>query len=161
VRNDDLDQRRRQLGLAPVALQALAKPGAVFVIDLMTTGGQIIRFPEGELKQSQTEHETRRVIVVQNTLHSQRADPRSILVVPCSGSHVGPVPSWDLQIPDDEPAFSKKGVVAYPSLVQPILKSRLLTHMGDLSPECLIELQARLAMILGLADPEPLPIPPR
>lgn len=101
------------------------------------------------------------MIVVQNVLHSQRADPRSILVVPCSASHSGVVALWDFRIPDTEPAFSKPGVVAYPSLVQPILKSRLLVHAGDLSPESLVELQALLTMLLGLADPEALVLPPR
>lgn len=161
-RNDDLDRMRERLGLAPLGVQSEARPGAVFVVSLATgVGGDAVRFPEGEIQSTETKHDTRRVVVAQSAFHSQRADPRTVLVIPCSASHKGAVASWDLAIPESELAFSKNGVVAYVSLVQPILKSKLIAFQGMLSPPTLAHMQRRLAVLMGLQDPAPLPIPPR
>ena len=57
-------------------------------------------------------------------------------------------------IPDDEPGFTKPGVVAYATLLMPILKKALTAdgHRGQLKPETHGRLLATIAANLGIAS---------
>ena len=127
-------------GLAPLKTVNLMLPGAVFnVPDLRVV------LPEARVpgRGARTVHPTRPVILVSPTSHLRSGTLLTLLVVPCSASHKGVCPD-DFEIPANESAFDQPRVVAYVSLVQPMLKSDLGTHAGQLSVEALAGLLAAL-----------------
>lgn len=144
------------MGLAPTSLIAKATPGAVYVVQ-----DAAIAFPTERIPDSgrRTEHVTRRAIVVQAATHCRTSSPKTILVVPCSCS--GAAGPCDMPLPDGEPGFDAPGVVAYASLVQPILKSELVDHRGQLSSDTLLKLQRLLLENLGVVQSESLDLPHR
>jgi hypothetical protein len=122
-----------------------SKPGAVFEI-----ADDLVRFP-GEA--SRTWHEARRVIVVQAHGLLGPVQPETVSVVPCSASQKG-VRRGDFLIPEGESAFTKPHVVAYATLLMPVLK-RALTgdgYRGQLSDEVYGRLLATIAANLGICS---------
>ncbi|WP_434047127.1 MULTISPECIES: type II toxin-antitoxin system PemK/MazF family toxin [Sorangium] len=141
MRSSGFDHRgvaARARGLAPPAISAKLRPGAVCHVD-----NSLVVFPEGRLPRAgePAQHEKRWVIVVQSMRLSTSADPKTILVVPCSASHRGDAGPWDYELPPGEEGFTRPRVVALASLVQPFLKGEMLTHIGQLKQRTLIELQ--------------------
>lgn len=104
------------------------EPGAVFTIE-----DKLAVFPESRLANAgeRTMHATRPVILMQAIKWSRAASPKTVLVVPCSSS--GSPGPMDIAIPAGESGFDAPNVIAYTSLLQPILKSDLLTHKGTVS----------------------------
>lgn len=135
----------------PDALSRL-KMGAVFEI-----ADDLVPFPHDK---NRTWHEMRRVIVVQADSLLGPVEPRTVMVVPCSASQ-NDVRRGDYVLPKDEPGFTRPHVVAYATLVMPILKSALTLdgYRGQLTDETLAQLRARIAQNLGLGVM--LEIPPR
>ncbi len=135
----------------PGALSKL-RPGAVFEVR-----DDLIRFPGDRPR---TWHDFRRVIVVQSHGMLGPVLPETVSVVPCSASQHG-ARRGDFAVPDGEKAFTKPGVVAYATLLMPVLKKALTVdgHRGELSPEAYGALCAIIAVNLGLA-PSPT-LPPR
>lgn len=146
------EQDRQRAGHAPDSLTGQLQMGAVCIIR-----DEAIQFPEDRLRPAGTRslHESRRVIALQRTEICQRDDILTILVAPCTGSHKGDVPPWSFRIPDDEPGFTKSGVVAMLSLLQPILKRDIIKVEAVLSPMT----WGRICGCLGLLLPS-LPAPP-
>jgi mRNA-degrading endonuclease toxin of MazEF toxin-antitoxin module len=149
-------ERAAKKGLAPAQVINKAVPGAVYIAD-----DDAIRIPDEEVPGAppRTMHETRRVVIVQARAFCAAERPRSVLVVPCTSSQAAAA-RYDFDIPSDEEAFTKAGIVAQTSLVQPILKSRLVTCVGQLRPETLAELQKRVLLVLGI-EPQVAGLPPR
>ncbi len=77
--------------------------------------------------------------------------PRTVLVVPCSASQGDPG-RGDVLLPKDEPGFTKPHVIAYATLVMPVLKSALNAagYRGQLSDTTLGVLMATVARNLGI-----------
>ncbi len=115
---------------------------------------EAIEFPEGRLESAgaRTSHTTRRAIVVQAAVWGNTKRPRTVLVVPCSASQSPPVPPWDIQVPTGTPGFDAPLVVAYTSLVQPVLKADLVKCYGDVDLSFLGLLRERLAQVLDLIE---------
>lgn len=113
-----------------------------------------ISFPEERADGAgpRTTHAVRWCIVVQATVWASSRNPVTVLVVPCSTSARRPVGPWDLEIPDGTAGFDAAGVVAYTSLVQPVLKGDLKEHKGDLSIVHIAIFQARLRQLFELQD---------
>ncbi len=149
---------RQAAGLAPKNLISHAKPGAVFSIKDST-----IVFPEDRREGSGVRalHATRRAIIVQCAAQARALSPRTLLVVPCSASQRGVCGHHDLEIPAGEPGFNADQVVAYASLVQPVLKADLDVYHGQISDQTLQKLQSVLAVNLGLIQATSLALPPR
>jgi hypothetical protein len=86
--------------------------------------------------------------------------PRTVLIVPCSASQTEPQ-RGDFSVPDGTPGFTKSNVVAYATLIMPILKTDLTAelHRGQLEPEIFGRLRAQIAVNLGLAAG--ITLPPR
>jgi len=139
-----IERAKKAAGLAPKEIIAAAKPGAVFAVK-----DDVIALPEERIEGSgvRTLHETRRAIVV--------------LVVPCSASAKGPVASCDLEIPQGEPGFDAPRVVAFASLIQPVLKADLDKHYGQISDETLLKLQTVIAVNLDLVQSSTVALPAR
>lgn len=145
------------LGLAPKGLLADARPGAVYTVE-----DRAVALPEARIPgaPARTAHAERRIILVQSAALATAAAPKTLLVVPCSASQGGPS-AWDLRVPPGEPAFDKSMVVAFTSLVQPILKSDVMAYLGQLTDDSLDLLQARLLENLGVRAPLMAKLPPR
>jgi hypothetical protein len=141
-------------GLAPRALIIRAEPGAVFEVE-----DAAIAFPDEEID-GRTPHPFRRVVLLSTREQCSTTRPRALSVVPCTASAGGAVSPWDFEIPEDEPNFTAERVVALTHLVQPILKSKLVRHLGELRPETLVALQIRVAANFGFLRTT-VTIPPR
>jgi hypothetical protein len=137
-------------GLADPGAVSKVRPGAVFEVS-----DALIRFPGDRPR---TWHELRRVIVVQAHGLLGPARPDTVSVVPCSASQHG-ARRGDFDVPDGEAAFTKPGVVAFATLLMPVLKTALTAggHRGELSPEVYGALCARIAVNLGLGSELALP----
>jgi len=137
-------------GMADPDALSKIRPGAVFEVR-----DQLIRFPGDKPR---TWHEFRRVIVVQAHAMLGPALPATVSVVPCSASQDGAL-RGDFDVPDGEKAFTKPGVVAYATLLMPVLKKALTVdgYRGELSPEAYGKLCATIAVNLGLAPSPTLP----
>jgi hypothetical protein len=135
----------------------MVRPGAVFVIE-----DSAINFPESQIVGSgeRTKHPTRRAIVVNSEVDARRIVPKSVLVVPCSASQSGLLGPWLYELPENEACFSSDRVVALAHLLQPILKSKLRTFLGMLSPATFLELQAVIVRNLGFVDEKQTALPP-
>lgn len=143
IRRRATEQRTR--GLAPKELLPDLWPGAVF-----TAKDEAIQLPESRLSpEGRSLHETRRVIVVGPRPVCIAARPPTLLVIPCSASWVGT--HLDLELPLDAEGFDKHPVWAFPSLVQPILKSDLVRFCGRLERPLLDELLARVLLSLDIS----------
>lgn len=150
----DIEDAQARAALAtgnvdPKALDKL-KPGAVFEVE-----DKLIHLPE---EPDRAPHPLRRVIIFQNFRFLGGGRPNTVLVVPCSASQK--TSQVDYNIPSDEPAFTKDGIVAFTTLLMPVLKSefRAQHYKGDLRPQTLGELQANVLNVLGLS---PGRLPPR
>ena len=121
-----------------------------------------INFPKERLPSAgpRDYHGTRRVIIVQAQVYCRAASPITLVVVPCSASssEVGPC---DMVLPDGENGFTEPKVVAYVSLMQPVLKSDLDKHCGQLRPDTLDDLQRLVMKTLELGSIMTLDLPPR
>lgn len=144
-------------GLADRSIIMHAKPGAVFLVEDESINFATDRLPDAGAR---TEHEKRRVIVIQALPLCSSAAPVTIYVVPCSASsrEVTAVPPYSVEIPVGEPGFTKKAV-AYTAQVQSILKRDLTKHVGDISAEKLLEIQTVLARNLGLVGQNAVALP--
>lgn len=144
-------------GLAPAALSAKMQPGAVFLAK-----NEAVSFPEARLPHAgePTEHVVRWVIVVQSIILNTAANPKTILVVPCSASQ-RTVGQWDYELPPNEEGFTAPRVVALASLVQPFLKSDLERYLGRLRDTTLLDLQRILLRNMGLYQERMSELPPR
>ena len=136
-------------GLADPKLARRIRPGAVF-----TVTDAAIDFPAERLPSAgaRSMHDVRFVVVVQSAVWGPTKAPITVLVVPCSASSRDRAWAWDVNIPDGTPGFDKPRVVAYTSQVQPILKSDVVEHRGDVDPDTLRELRARLLQLLDVSD---------
>lgn len=145
----------RARGLAPPRLSANARAGAVFTAD-----DKSIHFPTDALPNSgqRNLHANRRVIIFQEYRLNTAAAPPTILVIPCSAS-ASKCSAWDFEVPKGEGGFDAERVVAYVSMVQPILKSHLLAHKGDLSADALSELRKRMLAVIGISGIGALELP--
>lgn len=146
----------RKQGLAPRELIQQARPGAVFAVN-----DEAIAFPGERLHGSRKMHETRRVIIVQDAQLNILRNPNTVSVVPCSASQTGPVGDWEFSIPSGEEAFDAASVIAYLSLLQPVLKSDLVKCYGCLRDVTLLKIQMRIAQNLGLIASSSVNLPPR
>lgn len=142
-------------GLASSELVRHMAPGAVFI-----ARDPAIQFPESQLEGAGARdlHAGRRVIVVQARELNARQSPKTLLVVPCSASSAL-CGEWDFEIPDGETAFDKPKVVAYASLMQPILKRDLVKFVGNLTDGTLLQLQQIVARNLGFVQTHTLSLP--
>jgi len=120
-------------------------PGAVFVV-----ADHRVSMPH-PIGVTRDIHPTRRVIIVSGHVLTRAVRPNTLLIVPCSASR-GSVGPHDLLLPDDEAAFTSEKVVAVASLLGPILKSDLQSHVGDLRTETLERLQAVILANLGVVS---------
>jgi hypothetical protein len=152
-----MKQASADVGLAPKGLLADARPGAVYTVRDVAIALPETRIPKAPAR---TVHAERRIILVQSAALATAASPKTLLVVPCSASQGGPS-AWDLRVPPDEPAFDKSMVVAFTSLVQPILKSDVMAYCGQLTDASLDLLLARLLENLGVRAPLMTKLPPR
>lgn len=148
MRKLDLDAISRLVAsrtdIADPSAVAKITPGAVFEIK-----DELVRFPGDSPR---TWHEFRRVIIVQAHSLLGPVLPDTVSVVPCSASQAG-ARRGDFLIPEGEPAFTKPGVVAYATLLMPVLKKALTGdgHRGQLSPETYGRLLATIATNLGVS----------
>lgn len=149
-------QAARNRGLAPPEIIQQARPGAVFAVK-----DEAIQFPAERLGKARTFHETRRVLVIQGALLNAQSNPNTITVVPCSASQFGLPGDWEFSIPPEEEGFDATGVVAYLSLIQPVLKSDLIKCYGYLKDTTLLEIQKKIGRNLGLISSTNLKLPPR
>lgn len=142
-----LKDAKARKGLASPAILGGLRTGAVVEVT-----DSSITWPESRLPGAgpRTGHPRRRAIVVQRQEWIRAADPPTLLVVPCSASHSGLVLGCDLEIPDDEPHFTKERVVAYVSLIQPVLKSDVVRVLGDLNDPTRTAFLTKLAAIVDL-----------
>ena len=120
-----------------------------------------IVFPEGRLPAAgeRTEYATRRVIVIQSAARNSAVSPKTILVVPCSSFGAGS--RGDVKIPKGEVGFDAPNVVALLNLIQPILKSELVSCLGQLSGSALLQMQRALLENIGLEQLIEVELPPR
>lgn len=132
-----------ETGLADPGAVANLKPGAVFEVS-----DRLVIFP-GD--QPRTWHELRRVVVVQGHSFLGPVNPDTVMVVPCSASQTK-VRRGDFEVPDGEPGFTKTSVVAYTTLVMPVLKTALTPegHRGQLTDETFGRLLGMIAKNLGI-----------
>jgi hypothetical protein len=72
------------------------------------------------------------------------------MAIPCSSSGTGAASPWDFLIPEGENGFDKPRVIAYVSLVQPILKTDLNQYVDQVSKETLAELRARAQWVMSI-----------
>ncbi len=130
---------------------------AGLVVDVV---GKAINLPEGELKLSQTPRPVRRCIIAQASVWASSSTPLTISVIPCSAQKPGTAGPWDLNVPDDEDeeCFDKASV-AYVSLVQPVLKSKIVKVYGEVSLEFLDEIRDRLGQLYDLVQVDDEAIP--
>lgn len=137
-------------GLADPGAVSKIQPGAVFEI-----ADDLVRFPGDATR---TWHELRRVIVVQAHSLLGPVYPDTVSVVPCSASQTG-ARRGDFLVPDGEKAFTKPNVVAYASLLMPVLKKALTSdgYRGQLSAEAYGALLGRIAANLGIQPAVALP----
>jgi hypothetical protein len=146
VRKPDLDDLQARVaartGLAHPGAVSRIEPGAVFEV-----ADTLVRFPGDRPR---TWHDFRRVIVVQAYNLLGPVDPETVSVVPCSASQQR-VRRGDYLVPAEEKAFSRPEVVAFSTLIMPVLKSALTSdgYRGVLSPEAYGGLLARIAANLG------------
>lgn len=141
--------------LAPKGVIVTAQPGAIYVAK-----DEHLRFPVSEAIGKRERKFVRPVVVVQDRQLSRAGDPQTILVVPCSSTSPTPNP-WDYLIPGDEEAFDRAHVIAYTSLVQPIVKAALVEYKGQLRPQTLVEIQRIIVANLGLLQTIEIELPPR
>ena len=136
-------------GLAPPALAKFIVPGAVFGVRDAS-----VDLPESRLAKAgpRNLHATRPAIVVQAAVWGNSKRPKTVLVVPCSASQVPPVPPWELQVPQGTPGFDAPNVVAFTSLLQPVLKADLTQYYGNVGPAFLEALRDRLAQVLEMIE---------
>jgi len=146
----------RKQGLAPPALIQEACPGAVFAVN-----DQAIVLPEERISGNRTIHATRRVIIVQARRLINSLRPCTIAVVPCSASQQRAAGTWDLLLEQDEQGFDAPNVVAYVSLLQPILKSDLVKCYGFIRETTLFTIQRMIAENLGMIPSSRINLPPR
>lgn len=149
-------QAARKLGLALPEVIKDACSGAVFAVK-----DEAIVFPEERLGGIRGKHATRRVILIQMPKLVTSARPCTISVVPCSASQGAPAGHWDLLLPSDEQGFDAPNVVAYVSLLQPILKSDLVKCYGFIRETTLLTIQSMIAQNLGLIPSSRVHVPPR
>ena len=152
----ETDEKIRVRGLAPKNVIREAEPGALFEVD-----GDAFSFPEEQVSGNRTAHDFRRAIVLSCRAQCMTMSPKSITVIPCTASHRGACSPFDFEIPDDEPSFTAPRVVALVHLAQPILKSRLHKHLGDLRPETFARLLAVVARNFGMTSAPTGSLPPR
>jgi hypothetical protein len=145
----DLDALQRRVAsmtdIANPSAVAKTEPGAVFEIP-----DELVRFPGDPPR---TWHEARRVIVVQSHGLLGPVQPDTVSVVPCSASQNG-ARRGDFLIPPGEKAFTKPNVVAYATLLMPVLKKALTGegYRGRLSDEAYGQLLATISANLGLGS---------
>lgn len=145
----DLDAIQRlvasRTNVADPSAVSKTAPGAVFEIP-----DDVIRFP-GDPARSW--HEMRRVVVVQAHGLLGPVQPATVSVVPCSASQ-REVRRGDFLIPDGEDGFTKPNVVAYATLLMPVLKKALTGdgYRGRLSDETYGRLLATIAANLGIGS---------
>ena len=147
----------RREGLLPRELVGDLKPGSVWIV-----ADQEINLPDSriEIKPDRVLHETRRVIIVQVGEYLRSRDPETILVVPTSASRgTNDLRRGDVELPPQCPGFTKSGVVAFPRLVQPLLKSDLQTCVGHLPDKTLQQVRRGIAKVLDLPRPAPVMAP--
>lgn len=146
------ERARRAQGLAPPDLIRPASPGAVYKIK-----DEAIQFPLERLPDAgpRSKHTVRWVIVAQAANFCRSAVPQTISVVPCSASSVIPGPC-DLLL-ENESGFTEAKVVAYVSMLQPVLKSDLVEFCGYIGTGALPRFQAVLLRNLGFLPPTALP----
>lgn len=133
-------------GLPADMLLSLARPGAVYLVE-----NEKIVFPEAALNPNPApEKDLRFAIVVQAMRFANTPMPKTVLIVPCTASHRGAASQWNFQIPPGESAFTAPNVVAYASLMQPVLKRALVKHLGNLTEDTLVALQVKIAEVLSL-----------
>jgi hypothetical protein len=149
-------QAARNIGLAPSEVIKEARPGAVFAVK-----DDAIVFPEERLGGTRAKHATRRVILIQLPKLIVAARPCTVSVVPCSASQGAASGNWDLLLPSGEEAFDEPKVVAYASLLQPILKSDLVKCYGHLRDSTLLQIQSMIAANLGFVLPSSVNVQPR
>jgi hypothetical protein len=115
---------------------------------------EAIDFPTDRLPNAgaRTVHDFRRAIILQVREWANANRPVTLLVVPCSASHRGDVGAWDVRIPDGTAGFTKPSIVAYTSLIQPVLKSDVEAIHGNLDAATLLLLVRTLSRLLDLAD---------
>lgn len=132
-----------------------AEPGAVFAVK-----DDLIVFPEERLPGAgpPTEHVTRRVILVQALPLIRSASLKTVLIVPCSASST--VGASDVSIPDGESGFDAKNVVAFTSLVQPILKSDLGSFKAVVGDKTLGDIMEKLTTLMSLRPSHAFAMPP-
>ena len=147
----DLDAIQRRVAsmtnIADPSAVSKTVSGAVFEIP-----DDLVRFPGDPPR---TWHEVRRVIVVQAHGLLGPVLPDTVSVVPCSASQKG-VRRGDFLIPEGEGAFTKPNVVAYATLLMPVLKKALTGdgYRGQLSHEAHGRLLATIAANLGIGGAE-------
>lgn len=132
-------EAKQNLGLAQKDLLKHMRPGAVF-----TVKDELVVFPNERLEGAgpRTKHPTRRVILMSCERACVSASVKTVLVVPCSASQ-STVGSYDLEV-TGQPGFDADRVVAFASLVQPLLKSDLLAHLGHLEERVAVALLGRV-----------------
>jgi hypothetical protein len=153
----DAKARAAAHGLAPRELIENTRPGAVFTVKDIA-----IQLPEERIPNAppRTPHPNRRVIIMQEEALSQAAEPKTLLVIPCSASRGG-AERWNFGVPMGEPGFDKPVVVAFTTLAQPILKSDLDAFCDQITDDTLTALRRRLLENLGIATPIAAHLPPR
>jgi mRNA-degrading endonuclease toxin of MazEF toxin-antitoxin module len=142
----DLSLRMR----AHVARASGAAPRSFVAGDVFLTADEIVVLPEERASDSKRNfHPSRYVVVLQSENASSHVNQKTVLVAPCSASH--PPGPFDHEF-DSENGFSERDVTVYTSLVQPLLKTDLVTHRGRLSEGGLRELQLRVAALFDFAS---------
>jgi hypothetical protein len=127
-----------------MAPQQRTRPGAVWLIK-----DEVLVWPEGRDKPRGHEHH--RVILLQDEeLCRPSMGPATVMVIPCSSSGTGGAARWDYLLPEGEEGFDKPRIIAYVSLIQPILKTDLNQYNGQVSKETLTELKARAQWIMSI-----------
>lgn len=142
------------LSRAKTAPQARVRPGAVYLIL-----DEVINWPKA--RDAQRGHTQRFVIVLQDQeLCLPDRGPQTVMVIPCSSSGSGGAAPWDFLIPDGESGFDKTHVIAYVSLVQPILKTDLNQYLGQVSKATVEEIKVRAQWLMAIQR-SPLKLPER
>lgn len=149
----------RNVGLASPDLAPFILPGAIFHAEDKAVAFVTDRIPGASIR---TPHERRPVIVLQSKEHCQNRRLKTVQIVPCSSSHrTWPPESWNFPVPANERAFTKPRVVALLGQAQPILKSELIEHLGDLDPETLFNLWRAMCANSGMLSEQVLAMQPR
>ena len=134
----------RRAGLLPKGKLKDLKPGSVWLaVD------RYVNLPDSRVggKDKRKPHPRRHVIVAQAPALNRSKAPKTVLVMPCSAS--SRAGAWDLDLPYPCDGFSK-AAVAFPRLLQPMLKADLEKCTGHVPMEVWITLQALLMSILGI-----------